>query len=117
MLESTSADRAAILLFDEGGVWRFKASRGLSAKYLSAEYKAALTGHSPRLEAFTKWSRGTRHARPIIVADALSDPSMAACRAIFQREEIRALIFLPLQLEGGLMGKVMLFIASPTNAP
>jgi PAS domain S-box-containing protein len=113
LLESSSADRAAILLLDEGGVLRFKASRGLSAEYLSGEYQAALTGHSPRLEAFTKWSRGTRDARPIVIADALNDPRLAAYRAIFQREAIRALVFLPLELEGGLIGKVMLYFSEP----
>jgi GAF domain-containing protein len=113
LLESTSADRAAILLFDESGVLRFKASRGLSAEYLSAEYQAALMGHSPRLEAFTKWTRGTRDARPIVIADALNDPSLAAYRAIFEREGIRALAFLPLELEAGLIGKVMLSYPEP----
>ena len=42
LLDATAADRAAILLFDEDGVVRFKASRGLSQ-----EYRATVTGHSP----------------------------------------------------------------------
>ena len=50
LLNATVADRAAILLFDDDDVMRFKAWRSISA-----EYRAAVTGHSP-------WPRGTRDA-------------------------------------------------------
>ena len=55
LLDATAADRAAILLFDDDGVVRFKASRGLSP-----EYQAAVTGHSP-------WPEGTLNAQPLVV--------------------------------------------------
>jgi GAF domain-containing protein len=65
LLSATSADRAAILRFDDDGIIRFKAWRDLSA-----EYRQAVTGHTP-------WVRGTRNAQPIAVADVLVDESLA----------------------------------------
>src|SRR5256885_14085262 len=64
LLSATSADRAAILRFDDDGVIRFKTWRDLSA-----EYRQAVTGHTP-------WSRGTRNAQPIVVADVLREESL-----------------------------------------
>jgi hypothetical protein len=46
LLDATGAVRAAILRFDDDGVMRFKAWRGLSA-----EYRNAVSGRSP-------WARG-----------------------------------------------------------
>ena len=101
LLETTAANRAAILLFDDDGIIRFKASRGLSA-----EYQAAVTGHSP-------WRQGARDARPFVVADALADESLARYREVFSRENIRGLAFLPLVSEEGLFGKFMLYYDEP----
>src|SRR5579862_6175356 len=70
LLEATAADRAAILLFDDDGVIRFRASRGLSP-----EYQAAATGHSP-------WPRGTQDAHPLVVPDVLFDESLFAYREV-----------------------------------
>ena len=50
LLAATSADRAAILLFDDDGVIRFKAWRGLSAEY--------------------------RGSAPIVTQDVLADESL-----------------------------------------
>jgi GAF domain-containing protein len=86
LLDATGADRAAILLFDDDGVIRFKASQGLSA-----EYQMAATGHSP-------WLRGTRDARPLVVSDVLVDESLAAYREVLLREGVRAVAFVPLTL-------------------
>jgi PAS domain S-box-containing protein len=101
LLEATSADRAAILLFDDDGVVRFKAARGLSR-----EYQAAVTGHSP-------WARGTLEVHTIAVSDVLSDQSLAAYRNVFLQEGIRALAFVPLALDAGVLGKFMLYYAAP----
>src|ERR1700693_4196005 len=57
LLDATAADRAAILLFDDDGVIRFKASRGLSD-----EYQAAVTGHS-------RWVRGALNVHALVVPD------------------------------------------------
>lgn len=101
LLDATSADRAAILLFDEDGVIRFKASRGLSQ-----EYQAAVTGHSP-------WPRGALNATTIAVPDVLLDESLAPYHKILSQEGIRALAFVPLVLDAGVFGKFMLYYAQP----
>jgi PAS domain S-box-containing protein len=94
-------DRASILLFDDDGVMRFKASRGLSNGYTQA-----VEGHSP-------WSREAVNPAPICVADIEEDPSTEAYREIFRAERIRALGFIPLLSSGGLLGKFMLYYDSP----
>jgi PAS domain S-box-containing protein len=101
LLSATSADRAAILRFDDDGVIRFKAWRGLSA-----EYRHAVTGHTP-------WLRGTRNAQPIAVADVLLDGGLAEHTDAFARERIRAVAFIPLELDTGVFGKFMLYYAQP----
>ena len=101
LLEATAADRAAILFFDDDGVIRFKASRGLPAAY-----QAAATGHSP-------WRYGERDAHPVVVPDVTRDTSLAAFSETFAREHIRALAFVPLSLEAGVFGKFMLYYAEP----
>jgi PAS domain S-box-containing protein len=101
LLEATAADRAGILLFDEDGVIRFKASRGLSDRY-----QAAVTGHSP-------WPRGALGAQPVVVPDVLSDASLAAHHDILRQEGIAAVAFVPLALDAGVIGKFMLYYAAP----
>src|SRR5579872_6799784 len=101
LLDTTAADRAAILLFDQDGVIRFKASRGLSP-----EYQAAVAGHSP-------WPFGARDARPVIVSDALTNEGLAPYLDFLLRENIRGLAFLPLASDAGVFGKFMLYYAEP----
>jgi PAS domain S-box-containing protein len=101
LLTATNADRAAILRFDEDGVIRFKAWRDLSP-----EYRQAVTGHTP-------WPCGTRNAQPITVADVLGEESLAEHAEVFARENIRALAFIPLELDAGVFGKFMLYYAKP----
>jgi PAS domain S-box-containing protein len=101
LMDATAADRAAILLFDEDNVIRFKASVSLSA-----EYQQAVTGHTP-------WSRGTLDAVPIVVPDVLLDESFREHWDVFAREGIRGLVFVPLALDAGVFGKFMLYYAQP----
>lgn len=101
LLEGTEAERAAILLFDDDGVIRFKASRNLSM-----EYQTAVTGHCP-------WARGARDAQPIVVHDVLADDSLGGFRTHFLREGIRALAFVPLARDAGVFGKFMLYYSEP----
>lgn len=101
LLSATEADRAAILMFDDDGVMRFKAWQGLSEPY-----RAAVTGHSP-------WSRGARDTRPRAIADAAADAGLAPFREVLEREGIRALAFIPLALDAGVFGKFMLYYAAP----
>src|SRR5579862_7713937 len=89
LLEATAADRAAILIFDDDGVIRFKASRGLSP-----EYQQGVTGHSP-------WPRGAQAASPVLISDVADEESLASFRDVLEREGIRAIAFLPLALDAG----------------
>src|SRR4051794_1209367 len=101
LLEATSANRAAILLFDDDGVMRFKASRGLSRKY-----QTAVEGHSP-------WQRGAQDSKVIVVTDMLAEDSLSAYHPIMRQEGVRGAAFLPLELDAGVIGKLMLYFDSP----
>ena len=86
------ADRASILLFDEDGLMRFKAWRGLSDGY-----RSAVTGHSP-------WRKGELGSMPTTVPDVSAHDSLNGYRLVFEREGIRALAFIPLTLNTGVSG-------------
>jgi signal transduction histidine kinase len=92
--------RASILLFDQDGVMRFKAWRGLSDAY-----RSAVEGHSP-------WSGEERDPAPILIEDTELDPSLSKLRPIFQAESIRALAFIPL-VHQRLLGKFMVYSHEP----
>ncbi len=105
LLATTSAKRASILTFDDDGVIRFKAWHDLSERY-----RQAVTGHTP-------WQRGARGAEPILVSDVLKDESLSAYRGLFTSEGIRALVFIPLALDSGVLGKFMLYYSEPHECP
>jgi PAS domain S-box-containing protein len=89
--------RAAILIFDDAGVMRFRAWRGLSD-----EYRRAVEGHSP-------WSRDAVAPEPVLVPDVEADETLAAYRQLFQGEGISSLAFIPLVTRGRLIGKFMVY--------
>jgi signal transduction histidine kinase len=89
--------RSSILLFDNAGVMRFVAWKGLSEAY-----RRAVDGHSP-------WSPGAKEPDPIYVEDVETDPAMRPYLQAFAREEIRALAFVPLVSSGTLLGKFMIY--------
>jgi len=91
------ADRVAVLLFDDQGVMRFNASRGLSDRY-----RAAVEGHSP-------WAPDEEDPRAITVRDASTDPALAPFRSVILEEGIRALAFVPLTDSGAILGKFMVY--------
>jgi PAS domain S-box-containing protein len=95
--EGLATERAAILLFDDEGVMRFRAARGLSS-----EYQAAVEGHTP-------WPRDVVAPRPVLVEDTLAEPTLATYRSLFEREGIGSLAFIPLYSRGGLIGKFMVY--------
>jgi signal transduction histidine kinase len=94
-------DRAAILLFDQAGVMRFEAWDGLSAAY-----RRATTGHCP-------WQADTDNPEPVLVADAAAEPSLQGLAVVIAAEGIRAMAFIPLVLDGRLLGKFMLYFDRP----
>jgi PAS domain S-box-containing protein len=103
IVRALGCDRASILLFDDAGVMKFVACRGLSAGY-----QQEVEGHSP-------WTRDSKDPEPIIIRDidtAEMDPSL---RATIKAEGISALAFIPLAAKGGLVGKFMTYYAIPHN--
>ena len=94
-------DRAAILVLDDTGVMRFGAWRGLSG-----EYRAAATGYSP-------WSAEATDHHSVRVADTLADPSLGSLRAAIRDEGIRALAFVPLVSQRGLLGELVVYYDAP----
>lgn len=90
-------DRASILLFDEAGIMRFVAWRGLTA-----DYRAAVDGHSP-------WQAGTREAEPIFVADINDTDEPEWLKQRIGAEGIVGLAFVPLFVHGQVVGKFMTY--------
>jgi PAS domain S-box-containing protein len=101
LIAETSASRASLLLFDDEGVMRFRAWRGLSD-----EYRTAVDGHSP-------WTVDEPDPRPITIGDVGEDPSLGSLRENVLREGIRALAFVPLLHRARLVGKFMLYRDEP----
>jgi PAS domain S-box-containing protein len=94
--------RASILLFDEDGVMRFKAWRGLSD-----EYRRAVEGHSP-------WAPNASDPASITIPDVEADSGLeTVLRKTILDEGIRSMAFIPLLFGGKLLGKFMLYGAAP----
>jgi PAS domain S-box-containing protein len=101
ILSGLGTSRASLLLFDDAGVMRFVAWRGLSDRY-----RQAMEGHSP-------WKRDSQNPAAIVVADVLADPTMNDLREEITREGIRALAFIPLVFQDQLLGKFMVYFDEP----
>ena len=72
-------DRASILRFDDAGVMRFVASRGLSDAY-----RKAVDGHSP-------WKPGDKNPDPIFIADIDAADMPEALKPPFDRKALEPL--------------------------
>ncbi len=101
ILGALGCDRASILVFDEGGVMRFVAWRGLSESY-----RAALDGHSP-------WKAGAKEPDAIFVEDIEASGEPDWVKAEIRAEGIRALGFVPLVSQGEVAGKFMSYYERP----
>ena len=95
ILRALPCQRASILLFDELGVMRFVAWRGLSDTY-----RRAVDGHSP-------WTPDAEDPQPICIDDVESADLAEPLRATIKAEGIGALAFVPLVTGGKLVGKFM----------
>src|SRR5581483_8617543 len=102
-VETLGCRRASILLFDDAGVMRFVAWRGLSD-----HYRAALEGHSP-------WKLGDRSPDPIFVEDIDETDESARVKRVIKQESINALAFIPLVANGGVIGKFMTYHEAPRH--
>jgi len=97
--DALGVTRCSILLFDEGGVMRFHAWRGLSDAY-----RLAVEGHSP-------WTFGARNVESIAIRDVNDDPELASFSTVFDDQHIRSLAFVPLRHDRDLIGKFMVYDA------
>lgn len=95
--ETLGCSRASILLFDDDGVMRFKAARGLSERYRT------------RLEGHTPWRRGETDPSPIFVEDIDETAEADWVKREIRSEGIRSLGFIPLTVDGGVVGKFMTY--------
>jgi PAS domain S-box-containing protein len=93
--------RASILLFDEAGVMRFVAARGLSQ-----DYRTKLEGHTP-------WKAGHRDPEPIFVSDIDDTDEAEWVKTTIKNEGIRAAGFIPLVVQGCAVGKFMTYYEHP----
>jgi PAS domain S-box-containing protein len=101
ILRALRCDRASILLFDDAGVVRFVAWRGLSA-----DYRKAVDGHSP-------WTADDTNAEPILMHDVAAADLAAPLKSTIAKEGIGALAFIPLFSKGKLLGKFMAYYDAP----
>src|SRR5262245_51829268 len=101
ILSVARADRASVLVLDEGGVMRFVSWLGLSEAY-----RAATEGHSP-------WTPDTRDPQPVLFQDVAQTDRLGPLREVILREGIRSLGFFPLVHQGRLLGNFMLYYNAP----
>jgi PAS domain S-box-containing protein len=101
IIRALGCDRASILLFDDTGVMRFVAWRGLSE-----DYRRAVEGHSP-------WTRDAQDPAPVVIDDIDKTDLDPSLKATVQGEGIAALAFIPLMANGRLIGKFMAYDAVP----
>lgn len=73
---------------------------------LSAAYRHAVDGHSP-------WRQGDQNAQPIVISDVDTAAIPGDLKATIEKEGIRALAFVPLSIDGRVIGKFMVYFARP----
>jgi PAS domain S-box-containing protein len=103
ILAGLSCERCSILLFDDDGVMRFVAWRGLSE-----HYRTSLEGHSP-------WMPETMEPDPIFVRDISLTGEPEAVKQTIMAEGIRSLAFIPLTIGGRVVGKFMAYRRAPES--
>ncbi len=97
ILRALNCQRAAILLYDDAGVMRFVAWRGLSD-----DYRATVEGHSP-------WPHDAIDPPPVCVADVEQSDLADDLKTTVRNEGIGAVAFVPLCEGGRLTGKFMAY--------
>jgi PAS domain S-box-containing protein len=101
IITALGCDRASILLFDDAGIMKFVAWRGLSDGY-----RQAVEGHSP-------WTRDSKDPEPISINDLGTAELDPALKATIQAEGIAALAFIPLCAKNEIVGKFMTYYPAP----
>jgi len=101
ILSAIRCDRASVLLFDAAGVMRF-----VRSCCLSDGYRQAVEGHSP-------WTPETSNPAPIWIDDVSSADLEESLKQTVAAEGIGALAFIPLEAQGKLIGKFMVYYDTP----
>jgi PAS domain S-box-containing protein len=101
ILSALPCDRASILLFDDAGIMRFVAWRGLSKAY-----RKVVEGHSP-------WPADEKNPASICIHDIETADLDASLKATIRAEGIGATAFVPLMGDGKLIGKFMTYFNAP----
>lgn len=101
IISAMQCDRASILLFDASDRMRFVAWSGLSERY-----RAAVDGHSP-------WLADARSPEPVSIHDMEASELTPDLKAVLRSEGISALAFIPLCVNGRLIGKFMAYFDAP----
>jgi PAS domain S-box-containing protein len=101
ILSALPCDRASILLFDDTDTMCFVAWRDLSAAY-----RSAVEGHSP-------WSVSEKNPQPICIANVETSNLNDDLKATVRAEGIGAAAFIPLVINGKLIGKFMAYFNTP----
>ena len=101
IIRALRCERASILLFDDTGIMRFAASRGLSETY-----RRAVEGHSP-------WTRDVKDPQPLCVESVETADFPESLKNTVRAEGIESLAFIPLVANGGLVGKFMTYYEAP----
>jgi PAS domain S-box-containing protein len=94
-------DRSSILRLDDDKVMRFVSWRGLSDGY-----RRAVEGHTP-------WKPNDKDPRPVCIPNIEVANLESSLKSTVRNEGIRALAFVPLVIEGQLIGKFMTYFAAP----
>ena len=95
-----ACSRASVLLFDDAGVMQFAAWRNLSESY-----RRAVAGHTP-------WRPGETGARPICIEN-VETADLGPLKSVILQEGIQALAFVPITVDGGVVGKFMAYFDAP----
>jgi len=93
--------RAAILLYDPDNVMRFEYAHGLST-----DYCRAVEGHTP-------WEAGALDPEALSIEDVAQAKLEDHLRQALEREEIRAVAFIPITFERRVIGKFMVYYDAP----
>jgi PAS domain S-box-containing protein len=94
-------DRASVLLFDDAGIMKFVAARGLSENY-----QRAVEGHSP-------WAPDAIDVKPICIEDVEAVELDEHLKHALRAEGLGALAFIPIVSSGQLFGKFMTYYDRP----
>jgi PAS domain S-box-containing protein len=101
IINAIRCDRAAVLFFDNEGVMRFAGWRGLSEAY-----RAAVEGHTP-------WTSDAKNPEPVLIPNLETAAVSESLKQVAANEGIRALAFIPVVVNGRLIGKFMGYHNAP----